>query len=319
MSLLEHDLINDGIPADASGRLPLRERHPKTTPLPPWEASPWQLVSLAEMLECYAKLIFDIQFMLSRLENLMTQVSPLQQEQDRLPNEAKDQFRQVIEQSSAMALETLESLSGFLELMDIRSGPAQVMRIRDALSRSSISVDEIAQGVRELRQRIEDELKSCNFLHVPASKVSFYTGDNLFGKAVSRKLSGLAEDIAEAGKCFALGRFTASVFHLMRVMEAGVARLAAVLSTTISLNRPWGAILRDVDTAIRALPGASAHASVTDKDRHDQLAEIASYLRHVKNAWRDRTMHPKRTYTEEEAKHLIDNVKTFMQSLVKIK
>ena len=44
----------------------------------------------------------------------------------------------------------------------------------------------------------------------------------------------MSEDIAEAGKCLGVGRPTASVFHLMRVMEIGVPRFGDVLGVKLA-------------------------------------------------------------------------------------
>jgi hypothetical protein len=38
-------------------------------------------------------------------------------------------------------------------------------------------------------------------------------------------MTGFQEDADEAGKCFAVGRYTACVFHLMRIMERCVQKM----------------------------------------------------------------------------------------------
>jgi hypothetical protein len=66
-----------------------------------------------------------------------------------------------------------------------------------------------------------------------------------------------AEDIAEAAKCLALGRTTACVFHLMRVMEMAVVRLGKKLKVTVrdkhDKELAWGPILGNIGKAIEAL------------------------------------------------------------------
>jgi HEPN domain-containing protein len=123
----------------------------------------------------------------------------------------------------------------------------------------------------------------------------------------------LTEDISEAATCIGSGRYTAAVFHLMRVMEFGVAKLAKALNATIDTDQAWGAIHVQMHAHIKSLPSKNAR----QKARKAELAEIAGYLDHVRIAWRNQTMHPKRTYTEEEAEHLFSNVKTFMQAIAK--
>jgi len=48
------------------------------------------------------------------------------------------------------------------------------------------------------------------------------------------------------------------------------------------------------------------------------LAEATSHLYNVKLAWRNEVMHPKQTYTVDEADSIFRNVRTFVQHLVKI-
>jgi hypothetical protein len=77
--------------------------------------------------------------------------------------------------------------------------------------------------------------------------------------------------------------------------------------------------LGDIDTAVANLPGATMSAATKDRARHAKFAGIAAYLHHVKDAWRNTTMHPKRTYTEEEAERIFENAKAFMQGLAKLR
>ena len=101
---------------------------------------------------------------------------------------------------------------------------------------------------------VEAQLDERFFAYLPGDHAEYWNKD--FGAQVLSRFSKLAEDIAEAGKCFAAGRYTASVFHLMRIMEAGVGLLAKRLDTAITTDRSWGTILSKVNAAIRALPGA---------------------------------------------------------------
>jgi hypothetical protein len=48
------------------------------------------------------------------------------------------------------------------------------------------------------------------------------------------------------------------------------------------------------------------------KVRRNRYAEASAHLRIVKDAWRNDVMHPKESYTEEEAERVFRNVKDFM-------
>lgn len=48
------------------------------------------------------------------------------------------------------------------------------------------------------------------------------------------------------------------------------------------------------------------------KKARNKYAQASVYLENVKNAWRNDVMHPKETYTEEEAERVLRTVKDFM-------
>jgi hypothetical protein len=132
----------------------------------------------------------------------------------------------------------------------------------------------------------------------------------VFGAEVETKFSGQSEDIGEAGKCIALGRYTASVFHLMRAMESALKVLGVNLNVTVvdknNVDLEWGKILSNMSAPIEAMPKGN--------EKEDWSAAFA-LLVHVKQAWRNPTMHPKQTYTEEQAKEIFAATRSFMNSL----
>lgn len=197
----------------------------------------------------------------------------------------------------------------------------QAERVREAVNGEGETKIADLQGLfDDLGQRVRDELQDHIFMYVP-SRMAKYMVEDPFGKDVADKLPKQAEDIAEAAKCICFGRHTAGVFHLMRAMESLLARLAKVLRLVpFNTDRAWGKMLRDIDNAIAKLPGAfGVPGNPREQARYEKIAGIAAYLHHVKDAWRNTTMHPKRTYTEEEADHLFANVRTFAQSLVRLR
>ena len=71
---------------------------------------------------------------------------------------------------------------------------------------------------------------------------AFQRSLTLFGTEVAARFPRAIVDIEEAGKCFALGRFTACVFHLMRVVEAGLAAISRSLNI-VKHSPTWEAYL----------------------------------------------------------------------------
>ena len=132
----------------------------------------------------------------------------------------------------------------------------------------------------------------------------------LFGKQVEDKFSNMSEDISEAGKCIALSRSTASVFHLMRIMEIAVQEFGDKLGVKLVKETNWQVILDQINAAIKKMDS---------KDKKTvAYAQATSHLYNVKISWRNNVMHPKQTYTPEEARTIFDNVKAFVCNIVEI-
>jgi hypothetical protein len=148
----------------------------------------------------------------------------------------------------------------------------------------------------------------------PPQKLAQYAQPALFGDEAYSKFPTVITDVSEAGSCFALGRYTACVFHLMRVMEAGIRQLGITLSPTIKSDVPWGQIATAVKAEIDKMP----RTTTAEKARHEQFAALYARLDSVRLAWRNNVMHPKESYDEEEASELLYSVKTFMKHLAAI-
>jgi len=166
----------------------------------------------------------------------------------------------------------------------------------------------------DMSERVIDELQSKLFLFIPAEHADYYKREQQFGLEAETRFPSAIDDISESGKCIAVGRFTASIFHLMRVMEVGVQEFGAKLKVTLATEKTWGEIIRRIDDQLAAMP----FKTPKQKKIKTPLMEAAVYLHHVKDVWRNPTMHPKNTYTEEEAVRVFSNVKHFIQHLAKI-
>jgi hypothetical protein len=107
-------------------------------------------------------------------------------------------------------------------------------------------------------------LKAETCLFLSRSDLAYYKPDEpLFGSDVLTKFgSATNDDIEEAGKCLALGRGTATVFHLMRVLESAAQSIASKIDATIhdaqGKGLPWGVIADNMKPIIDGMPKGSA-------------------------------------------------------------
>jgi hypothetical protein len=138
----------------------------------------------------------------------------------------------------------------------------------------------------------------------------------IFGEDVAKKFSTEgAFEIDEAAKCLALGRATAAVFHLMRILEVGIRSICRCLQIpdpTKPAERNWAIILRDIDAGIKARWPKGADRMTGDGAL---FASLYASLEAVRNPWRNATMHVENKYTYDEAEHIFVAVKGFMRKL----
>jgi len=165
----------------------------------------------------------------------------------------------------------------------------------------------------ELYGRLHDELSISFIFMVPPDKMKFLDHENpIWGRDVISKFPDLVADMVEAVICFGFGRSTACVFHLMRIMELGVQKLGDLLEVSSTDEKVWQAIIEKTRHNIeRKYPNRKQ----TERIKYEN---ILAHLETIKIAWRNPTMHPKNTYTEEEAEGIINAVKIFMGDLVKL-
>lgn len=213
----------------------------------------------------------------------------------------------------------MKNLITQLDVLELKVSIAKAQRIINFVRHAVVTDDHAAkvkasamsQSLSELRERIEVELEGRIIYYVPSRNASFIrSAETAFGPDVSDKFPGTVADIAEASACLGMSRNTAVVFHLMRAMEHAVAQLGDRLDVTIidkhNNDLEWGKIIANIKATTEALPKG--------KER-DDWSEAVSLLYHVKQAWRNSTMHPKQSYTDDEALGAFNAVRSFMANL----
>jgi len=101
-------------------------------------------------------------------------------------------------------------------------------------------------------------------------------------------------------------------------MEIGVQYLGKKLRIPDTHEKEWQAILNSVNGALRRMSNPATPLTSRQKAKRDSYAKAAAHLENVKNAWRNNVMHPKASYTSEEAEEVLQAVKTYMQHLATI-
>lgn len=165
---------------------------------------------------------------------------------------------------------------------------------------------------KELKERIAQESQNKAFYCISLHEAELIDkGADIFTSEVNNKFSDITIDLGEAAKCFGFSRYTACVFHLMRSMERVLQvigeDLGVELKNTKGAYPAWGNIISNINEKLHDKPA-----------ERKKWSSVMDRLYYVKDAWRNNTMHPKETYTEEEAKNVLEAVKLLLQALVKI-
>jgi len=175
--------------------------------------------------------------------------------------------------------------------------------------------------LRQIPGVVEDELSLRHVYVLDDTDVPLFESPYPFGEDVTNAFPSTAFDIEEAGKCLSLRRSTACVFHLTRVLQAGLYALAVDVGVAPS-NRNWEQVIADVESAIRSQKamGPGPNAPAPDKQAWKAIvefnAEAAMQFTHIKDAFRNQAIH--RTgliYTEEKARSIFDASRAFMAHL----
>jgi hypothetical protein len=161
-------------------------------------------------------------------------------------------------------------------------------------------------------------LAGKTFFYVPAERAKFFPrvkDPHIFGSPVAGAFPSAAFDIAEAGTCLSLARGTASVFHLMRVLEIGLTTLGAPFGVSLARTN-WAPAIEQIESKIRDMHKDPKWKALPDcKEQQEFYAQAASHFGVLKDAWRNYTMHARGVYTEAAAEDIFNNVKGFMQKL----
>lgn len=218
------------------------------------------------------------------------------------------------EKSREYYFEACERLQEYLDVCDLKASSRALSRLQGNIrNNDEFTYGSFSDFADDLFLRMRDELELTPCFILESSRGRFYEPDDpLFGAAVASHYPSAYQEIEEAGKCLALGRSTACVFHLMRTMEVGVRAVANGLripDPTKPAEKNWGVIIRKIREAIVARQRWRRKA---DKAFYE---EAVASLDAVKNPWRNATMHVEKTYTEEEAENIFYIVRGFMMKI----
>jgi len=152
------------------------------------------------------------------------------------------------------AMRTLESLANGCKTLALNTSAEMVAGVRSALERDAHrdNVQWLLDQMKTVRDLMSAEMKWRVYVYIPAEKAKYFTTGKpqLFGEEVHKAFPDARNDVHEAGCCMALTRSTAAVFHLMRVLECGLAALGKAFSISLA-HTNWGSAIEQIESKIR--------------------------------------------------------------------
>jgi hypothetical protein len=229
----------------------------------------------------------------------------------------------LVEGKTGGLVESLERIAGGCRVLGLDLSVSYAEELAERLKKVRSIYDdskpkqppvELARECAILRKRIDDQLAGRFFFAIPGDHRDYYEQKlPLFGPTVQEEFPSAGFDIEEAGKCFALGRYTACVMHLMRVLEVGMDALK-VETGIASYSPTWKVAL---DQILKTTSTKNEKDKTPEERAKDGfIRDAVHYLTGVKDAVRNPVMHKvARTYTDETAKEVIASVRAFMRHL----
>ena len=215
---------------------------------------------------------------------------------------------------------THDMLGRFAEAIEVLGVPvtkATVRDLRDVLQRDKgVTFFTCGQLLVNLSETLRRELDTVKLFTMSVNRIGYYeASEPLFGIAVDKNFPGVAYEVEQAGKCYACDLTTASAFHSIRTLEAGVkamARCLGIPDPTKGRDRNWSNISRSIRDDLEKRWPASTGRMGGDAQIFDKLLGSISGMQ---NPYRNETMHLEAKYTAPEALHIFELVKGVMQKI----
>ena len=173
-----------------------------------------------------------------------------------------------------------------MERFGFRLSASNARSIIDILKNRHYSTN-LHDHILMLRNALHAELEATVFLPIDPSNARFYREPRRDWEEAIERFPEAISDIEEASKCYALGRYAASVYHSMQIIEIGL----LALGRYINVRAPRSGFTAVANELERLLN--KKFSDLTDFERNNRpfLEQINGLVQSVKDAWRNKISH----------------------------
>jgi hypothetical protein len=168
----------------------------------------------------------------------------------------------------------------------------------------------------ELQGRLSDELKGRSLWSLTVREGEYYNKPLEGWREVIDRFPATITDVEEMNKCFALCRYTASIFHALQVAELGAIELGIYIGVT-DPKKGWGATEKKLREIMKF-----GHSNLPSQlvGKFEFLEQMSREIDSMTLAWRHKVDHaanrlavlPNTDFTPDIAEHIIGAVRVYM-------
>lgn len=168
-----------------------------------------------------------------------------------------------------------------------------------------------------LKRALYAELKNKLLIYIPSHKRKYFHHKQFISESVLKAFPNAHQELSAAGQPFAVGLYTATVFHAMRAVELGLRAMAVELKIEIPMlsleNVDWETLIRKIESEVQAMKDLKR---TDDKSKLQHFySDACMQFRYFKDGWRVRTAHVKAVYDEPQAQTALDHAQEFFKTL----
>jgi hypothetical protein len=266
------------------------------------------MVSLLEMLEFsaegYVEMSHQIGALLARMRKPPFNSEDVCRSMEKLLDEVNRLGLFVTREAIGRFLIELVKANRDKSSLEFASDGDKIVRVKDG----QLDLDRWAFHLEAIYATLRAELSTLAFRIVPARKTQYCDPKWLIDSKMYIKYPDTIDEFQRAGRCFAYDENAACVFHLMRVTEFYLTKVAQSLSTSFDpLN--WGAIGNFIRKEMEA-----KYQDKTDAWRKSEpfYATILTDIQAISRGHRNPALHAlDKKYEEREAKYLLTVIEEF--------
>jgi hypothetical protein len=223
-------------------------------------------------------------------------------------------------ESARAVADDMASFVEYLNSLGLKASVASLERFVQILRNPDSTISNMSAISKELHGRLRDELRGEFYFSLTPSEAVRFENWSLRWEAVLARFPDATRDVEEMNKCFALSRYTASMFHALHVAEWGAIHLGRHIGVT-DQKEGWGPTERKLRELVH---GGHSNLPIILNGRFEFLEQINQEINSMVLAWRHKVDHaanhlyivPNTDFTPDIAEHIIGAVRIFMQRLM---